>query len=344
MAPILVSILPLLLTLHFLVASSPASASISDLPTSGCVKDTGTIPFGVSAVGGFQLVYDPSVGEPRPWYINDHTFIKNAKDGTWHLFGITHTNPADPTNEHVFAHATAPELYGPWTKQAFALHVDPAYGETHLWAPYVLNVDGIYHMFYCGGGNDTAYAINLATSTDLFHWTRRPEGPLFHDGYDARDPFVVRVGNQWVLYYCGTSEPTGGHHSVLYRTSDDLVNWSERQIAFKDPTIGTSGGNTESPYLYEHDGHWYLFTGPRPSQEVYVGTDVFVSDDPFHFDVSNRVGHINSHALEVITDGGVDYISHCGWGQNGVSLAPLSWPTWSEMLRCPATAQLFEAY
>ena len=38
---------------------------------------------------GFRRVFDPSVGEKEPWYINDHTFIR-ASDGTWHLFGITH--------------------------------------------------------------------------------------------------------------------------------------------------------------------------------------------------------------------------------------------------------------
>lgn len=296
----------------------------------------------MSAAGGFQNIYDPSVGESTSWYINDHTFARGP-DGTWHLFGITHPNPADPLDEHVFAHATAPGLYGPWTKQPFALTVDPAYGETHLWAPYVLDVNGTYHMFYNGGGNDsTAYQINLATSKDLFHWTRYPGGTLFRDGYAARDPFVTRVGNQWVIYYCGTSTPSGGHHAVLYRTSTDLIHWSGRHIAFEDPTTGTGGGDTESPYVYQHDGHWYLFIGPRPSQEVYTGTDVFVSDDPLHFDVQNRVGHITSHALEVIPNGTVEYVSTCGWGMGGVGIAPLNWPAWEGMLRCPAVPQLFE--
>lgn len=334
-----------LLTLPVQVGAIPTSEAISHLNTGGCVKDTGTVPFGVSAAGGFQLIYDPSIGESRPWYINDHTFVKDATDGTWHVYGITHANPADPLGEHAFAHATAPDLYGPWTKKPFAMKVNPSYGETHLWAPYVLNVDNTYHMFYSGGGNDsTAYEINMATSTDLYHWTRSPTGPLFRDGYQARDPFVVRIGNKWVMYYCGTSNPSGGHHVVLYRTSDDLLNWSERQVAFTDPTTGTWGGNTESPYVREHLGHWYLFIGPRPTQQVYVGTDVFVSDNPFHFDVSDRVGHINSHGVEVVSDGPMDYVSHCGWGQGGLFLAPLVWPAWSDMLRCPATTQLFETY
>jgi hypothetical protein len=56
-----------------------------------------------------------------------------------------------------------------------------------------------------------------------------------------------------------------------------------------------------------------------------VGTDVFVSDDPFNFDIESRIGHIASHALEVVTDGEKQYVSHAGWGQGGVYLALLYW-------------------
>src|SRR5581483_8425512 len=170
------------------------------------------------ASGPFTRIYDPSVGEPAPWYINDHSIIRGA-DGTWHLFGITHAEPADPNDEINFAHATAPSLHGPWTKQPFALTVDPAYGETHLWAPYVMRAYGRYYMFYAGGGPDpTSTEINVATSPDLYHWTRWPGGPLFRDGFEARDPMVLRVGHVWVLYYCATDDPAGGQHVVAYRT------------------------------------------------------------------------------------------------------------------------------
>lgn len=270
----------------------------------------------------FERIYDPSVGEPVPWYINDHT-IFHGPDGTWHMIGITHAEPAEPLDEKHLAHATAPALEGPWTKQPFALSADPWYGETHLWAPHVIEVDGVYHMFYAGGGpNNTEYAINLATSSDLEEWTRHPDGPLFRDGYDARDPFVIRIGDQWVMYYTATSDPSDGNHTVMYRTSDDLLHWGERQTAFTDPEVGTFGGGTESPFVVEQDGSWYLFIGPRGG---YVGTDVFRSDDPFDFEDAELVGHIESHAAEVVVDGDAWFVSSAGWGQGGLHLAPLTW-------------------
>lgn len=282
------------------------------------------------ASGPFGRIYDPGLGESAPWYLNDHCFIR-AEDGSWHLFGITHAEPADASTEVLFAHATAPKLHGPWTKHEPAMRVDKDYGETHLWAPHVIHTEGTYYMFYAGGGTDHSHTqINLATSQDLFQWTRHPGGTLFRDGYEARDPMVLRVGDRWVMYYCATDDPSGGNHVVAYRTSADLVHWGERQIAFTSPDTGTGGGNTESPFVVCDGQAYYLFIGPAGAyvngQNSYICTDVFASDDPFHFLRDQRVGRIAAHAAEVIQDdGGEWYVSHAGWGQGGVHLAALDW-------------------
>ncbi|MFC0438187.1 glycosyl hydrolase family 32 [Kutzneria buriramensis] len=288
-----------------LLAAAPVAASAADDPVAW------------TAAGQFQRIYDPSVGESQQWYVNDHTFVR-ADDGTWHLFGITHPEPADPDHEIQFAHATAPSPHGPWTKQPMALTVDPGYGETHLWAPHVIHVGATYYMFYAGGGaNPADVELNLATSTDLVHWTRSPGGPLFRDGLEARDPMVTRIGDQWVMYYCANASPSGGDPVVAYRTSTDLVHWSARTVA-----LAGGGAMTESPFVVQRDGWWYLFTGPRGS---YTGTDVFRSKDPFHFQIGDQAGHIASHAAEVVQDGGQWWVSTAGWGQGGVYLAPLNW-------------------
>ncbi len=186
-------------------------------------------------VGAFTKIYDPSVGEKEHWYINDHTFIR-AEDGQWHLFGITHKEPAKAMEEKFFAHATAPSLLGPWTKQASVLPVDSSQGETVVWAPYALRHKGVYYMFYCGGGKEhTKYHIHLATSVDLFHWKRNPANPMVVDGYDARDPMVIEHEGQWILYYAATSTPKGGNHTVKSATSPDLVHWSHQPKCFAMP-------------------------------------------------------------------------------------------------------------
>src|SRR3954465_11603074 len=118
----------------------------------------------IVSAGEFERIYDPSVGEAEPWYLNDHTFVRGA-DGTWHLFGITHAEPMAPFDERHLAHASAPDLHGPWTKQPFALTAAPAWGESVLWAPHVIGHDGRWWMFVCGGGPaPTEFRIHLAVS------------------------------------------------------------------------------------------------------------------------------------------------------------------------------------
>ncbi len=235
--------------------------------------------------------------------------------------GITHPEPADPHHEVLFAHATAPHLSGPWIRQDYALRADNNYfGENHLWAPHVIQVNETYYMFYNGGGPDqTKYAISLATSKDLYNWTRLPSGPLFRDGFEARDPMVIKVENLWHLFYCATYE---NNNVVAYRTSNDLIHWSEKHIAFTDTRKPTKHCPTESPFVVHENGSWYLFTGPR--DDDYRKTGVFRSQNPTSFTISQQIGEIHSHAAEVINDGEKYWISHCGWGQGGVYLAPLS--------------------
>lgn len=279
--------------------------------------------------GTFKKIYDPSIGEGEDWYINDHCFIR-GEDGTWHLFGITHAEPAAPLDEDHFAHATAERLtQRSWNKQPYALSAqwDP-WKEVHLWAPHVIRHEGIYYMFYTAGARDhSQYKIHLATSEDLKHWTRHPENPMVVDGYDARDPFILRHGEEWIMYYTATSEPQGGNHVVAYRTSDDLIEWGERYVAYTDSMTGTSGGPTESPTVVRRGRYFYLFIGPTGGyRDGYVGTDVYRSTSPFQWNQEDQVGHIESHAAEVVRDeNGAWYVSHAGWGQGGVYLARLYW-------------------
>jgi sucrose-6-phosphate hydrolase SacC (GH32 family) len=275
-------------------------------------------------VGDFRHIYDPSIGERANWYINDHCFVR-GEDGLWHMFGITHAEPAAPLDEKFLAHATAQHLLdAPWRKQAHVLPADPAAGETHVWAPHVIRHEGRYWMFYCGGGADHAhYRIHLAQSDDLWTWRRHPANPMVVDGFDARDPMILRVDDIWVMYYTGNSEPTGGHHVVYAVTSRDLVHWSGRREVFRHAKTGTYGGPTESPFVVRRGDQHLLFAC---TNDPYSDTAVYASRDPYRWDAANQVGSFASHAAEVIVlDDGATYVSRAGWGQGGLYLAPLHW-------------------
>lgn len=269
--------------------------------------------------GEYRKIYDPSLGETNPWYINDHTIIK-AEDG-WHLFGITHEEPANPLDEKQCAHAFTPDILTvPFQKQPFPFSSDERFGEAHFWAPHIIFHQGKYYMFYCAGslkGNDS-YRIHLAISDDLLHWQRAETNPLVVDGFDARDPMVIRWGEKWILYYTCTSEPKGGYHCVAAVESDDLLHWGNKRVVFMDYERGTFGGPCESPFVTQIGDWFFLSISLRGG---YVGTDFFASKNPLDFHDKKLVGHAPSHAAEIIEADGRHYITHCGWDQGGVYLA-----------------------
>jgi len=275
------------------------------------------------SVGEFRPIYDPEAGETQPWCINDHCFAKGP-DGLWHLFAITHIKPfnfaEDPGRN--LAHATARTLtQQPWTKQPFALTVDPNHSEHLLWAPHIVEDRGLYHMFVCVGAREGhEYAIHHLTSKDLWHWDRPEFEQVLSDGFDARDPMVIRDHDRWILYYTANSAPNGGHHIVASMTSTDLVQWKDRRVVFEHPQEGTFGGPTESPFVVRRGRIYYLFITDNDTVHVYE------SRDPMRWKVESEVGNFHAHACELVRDeAGTWFVSNVGWMNGGLSLAEITW-------------------
>ncbi len=316
-------------------------------------------------VGPFQKIYEPSPpwpvveGSPVPsaehWHVNDHCFAR-GRDGTWHMFGIVAVNPGFRARLSSMGHATAGKLtQKPWVTQKPPFQRDD---EEVLWAPHIVSHQGVYHMFYCSGNRDRKrtsqehnrqpYFISLRTSTDLWNWSPQVElwvetpqtgWARFQEGYQARDPMVLwnPAEQAWVMYYTVTENPDGGYHIVACRTSHDLVHWSGRSVAYRDSHVGTEFGPTESPFVVQRDGGFFLFIGPRPYDRKfpqgrnwehpgYVGTDVFYSRRWNEWTDADYAGHIHGHALEVVQDeNGKSYVSSAGIAQGGLFLAELHW-------------------
>ncbi|MDO5661086.1 MAG: family 43 glycosylhydrolase [Brachybacterium sp.] len=272
--------------------------------------------------GSKMPLLDASPSHDRPWYINDHTLIVGP-DGRWHVFGIWHPEPAAPLDETFFLHASSPSLIGEeWTIHDPVMHARPDQGVTHVWAPHIIKHAGTYWMFYCGGTPDhERYRIDLATSEDLHTWHHHPASPLVIDGYDARDPMVLQHDGQWLLYCTRTSTPAGGYHEVSVRRSDDLLTWSDPEIAYRSTQRGTVGGPTESPFVIEVEGTFLLFVCESGE---YDRTLVYASEDPCSFDDDGQIDvDLDEHCAEIVRDGEDLWITGGGWGRGGLSIRPL---------------------
>jgi hypothetical protein len=282
-------------------------------------------------VGEYKLMYRPGGDRfPGPdsdhlkagqwyddWIANDHSFVRD-REGVWHGFGII--SPACPglhEGAWMSFHITSPpsstgvQLGEPWTEHPKVLTpADRSEERKELYAPYVVERDGRYYMFY------GPHEMRLAVSDDLFHWEL--QGPQFAQDGVTRDPCVVRIDGVYHMVY------TAGQ-SVFLRTSRDLLEWTDPP---KEVYRMDRDGLPESPVLVERDGEFYLFWC------IYDGTNtaydnrtfVFRSHTPDDFTRADPLPMLLAHCPELIEDDtGQWYISSAEWPARGISLARLAW-------------------
>lgn len=283
-------------------------------------------------IGEFKEVHNPAWGVTEdPWCINDHTFIYDAQGKKWHVIGITHARKMDYMKDPGLnlLHISADGLYQkPWEIHPHALTAEKRHKESVLWAPHCVFHEGTYYLYACAGGQEGAhkhevYQINLYLSDDLKTWKRYEKNPLIEDGFDARDPMIIRDGDQWIMYYTANSTPAGGNHILIAYTSKDLLQWTDRKLVFTHPRKGTFGGPTESPFVVKRGDGYYFFLCDGGH------TDVYRSKDPFSFKYEDMIAEIQDcRASELIVDDKGNYhISSAGWfgGSYGLKIAPLEW-------------------
>jgi hypothetical protein len=311
----------------------PGEAIASESPPESMAPVDPSASCGVVEQGAMVHLFDTSDLAGGPYYVNDHTLVQGP-DGTWHLFGIFHTEPMGADTEVELIHAISEERNpAKWEAGSFeaapepyriALRADRALGETHAWAPHVVPWEGRYMMVYQGGGADDYHAsIRLAESDDLYRWSRVGQVPLFEDFCEARDPMLVRRGGAWALYYSRCDSVTRKLSGVAYRLSPDLVHWGEARMALtNDQAPATSNAAyAESPFVFERNGMFWMSVTAYPIS--WDATLLYRSSVPSAFP-SAPYSRLRAHAAEwVFGNHGEVWLTHAGPGQRGVWISPL---------------------
>jgi hypothetical protein len=281
-------------------------------------------------------VFDTRSFHGVEYAMNDHAIFQDDA-GWWHIIGIFQEQTRWNREQVQLVHGIAPPpaAGAPLTSLVFefadppiALEANEAIGETHLWAPHVVRDGDRYVMFYQSGGPDDEHAgIRAAESRDrlLRTWTRIGDRPLFEDVCVARDPMVLRTGDLWVMYHTRCPAETSQLSGVALRTSDDLVHWSAPIMAFvmQESEPMWNSGYTESPFVFERDGWYYLSVTSYPV--AWDCSFLYRSRSPFRFD-EPPFARLRAHAPEWIVDPrtGQLYMTHTGPGQGGVWLIPVN--------------------
>ena len=279
----------------------------------------------------------------------DHHIYQSA-DGAWHLWGCIRKTTA---GRILYRWEGLSLTSAPWKPTGEMIRVDRgvseslAYrdGEECIQSPYVVKTDGTYHMFNGGGGSgineygesvdsrdpDMAGQMCLMTSLDGRNWTRH----INEDGHSrvfigpmaVRDPCLIQIDRLWHLYYAGYHGYDNGEAGFYTRTSEDLINWSDRQLVHLDPGFGGHRWQTECPHVVYRGGYYYLL---RTVHYESSETHVFRSENPLDFGIGTArehyVGRIAVAAPEIIVDGdGNEFITSNHNLAGGTMLCRLRW-------------------
>jgi len=230
-----------------------------------------------------------------------------------------------------------------WTPMGIVMRSDPKYGESYghspgdemLQAPHAIKEDGKYYMFYGGGGSPYAKEVKkenqicLATSLDGINFTRHKSADgysqIFHGPGYARDPMVIKIGSQYLCYYCGNLEQKNWQGVVALRTSFDLINWSEYTIVSTGGSPGYHASSAECPFIIFLEGYHYLF---RSSSYAPPRNHVYRSKDPMNFGIDSdekKIAFLPAAAPEIIQIGKQFYISTVTDLKGGIQVAKLGW-------------------
>lgn len=300
------------------------------------------LAFGARAVMASWMI------PPVPDRPKDFTIVK--RNGLYHLFYIRNNPnlPADQTQMD-FGHATSEDLYF-WRFDDPVLPVRPGlFDQAHVWAPSIVERDGVYYMFYTGvadspGVHTLDQRIGVATSLDLYTWNRL-DLPVLScadvpwsscDSLAAtpfRDPFVMAdptTPGRWLMYYstAPASDP-GGMIAGVAASDGDFTHWSDLGGLWITQRAWTYNDVIESPHLFEHNGTWYLFFTSNSGQPISWATSANPLAEPIDWTYRGRLGTMlgmNTQgwfASEHFRDGLVDYL--CYVNGDRVEISQIQW-------------------
>lgn len=147
--------------------------------------------------------------------------------------------------------------------------------EAGVTGPFIWLENGLYYLFYFGttkaGYEAGRKAMNVATSSDLAHWTRFPGNPIIEPAGTGwrRDaiwhPHLVKVDGTYYLFFNASGQVGDLEEETIgYATSTDLFSWtvddahSPLLVGSRRPGAWDAAGRTGDPSLYRVGDTWTM--------------------------------------------------------------------------------------
>lgn len=164
------------------------------------------------------------------------------------------------------------------------------HGEGNVYAPDVMVVDGLYRMWFGGQGRDGHDRIHLAESDDGIAWRQRGVVLKDESANHVNDPSVVRVGDQYFMYY--TRAGVDVRDEIAVATSPDGVRWTKQGVAIT-PSAGDGWDSllVGRPSVLVENGLFRMWYDGR--QDLPLGAPV-AADVPKSAGSTRAVGYAES--------------------------------------------------
>ncbi|MHC4603549.1 MAG: glycoside hydrolase family protein [Planctomycetota bacterium] len=257
-------------------------------------------------------------------HLNDFCIFQD-NDGIWHCIGIMGTGTWE--SEQSLFHCSSKNLFGPYGKHPPLLTENPVATKDSTTntrpqkhAPFVIEKDGIYYMFY-----------HRPWGTTLCIKTKNPFkmsglGDVVFEKNDARDICIIKIKDTYLMYYCQYEKINGqGRACIMLRRSKNLDKWSQQEIVYIDTMQTCTHSYLESPYVVARPEGYYLFIRHRKLDEKTT-TVILHSDQPDNFPTDKRPWFHELHqvhAPEIVQFKGNYYIARVSGAQHANKKIPL---------------------
>jgi Glycosyl hydrolases family 43 len=208
---------------------------------------------------------------PTGFGLKDHTIFRF--DGAYYIVSIR--TPKEMETAFVYARST--DLCN-WEELGVILsdRIRGEWDESYVWAPFVLEENGIFYLYYTGVNRYYTQSIMLAISTnpaDPESWQR--VGVVFQPNHvgmrwqtrrwaDCRDASVEKIGDIYYMVYTGRNKasPIIGWATAI----DPAGPWHDRGANL---TLSQGNAMAESPFVAIRAGLYYLIYNNTAQGEEY---------------------------------------------------------------------------
>lgn len=182
---------------------------------------------------------------------------------------------------------------------------------------------------YTGAANN--YTVALGSGVVNGHaWTRssikgeRPVTLLKVANYSLKDPFILKDGSTYYMYYTFFPDTGADYADIAYATSTDLNNWTHQGVVVSRTSCWAGGtGGVWAPYITNINGLWYMFVC-QYQQMGYLTSTSLTSGWVWNDFVRNNSGAIISGLDPHIVQSGSSYYLVYTENLNSITLCKAS--------------------